>query len=107
MGRVFAVVRVPERSFASVHGRASNGAQVSAFDKITIGLSGNIHALVGSSGIKALPRTGGVDTTPITLGFWMVLIGLGLVVAGRRPGRPADAVVSTERRSWISSRAVR
>lgn len=94
-------------NFASVHGRASNGAQVSAFDKITIGLSGNIHALIGSSGIKALPRTGGVDTTPITLGFWMVLIGLGLVVAGRRPGRPADAVVSTERRSWISSRAVR
>jgi hypothetical protein len=94
-------------NFASVRGRATNGVQVSAFDKITIGLSGNIHALVGSSGIRALPRTGGVDTTPITLGFWMVLIGLGLVVAGRRPGRPADAAISTERRSWISSRAVR
>jgi hypothetical protein len=94
-------------NFASVHGRASNGVQVSAFDKITIGLSANIHALIGSSGIRALPRTGGVNTTPLTLGFWMVLIGLGLVVAGRRPGRPATAAIAPDRRSWISSRAIR
>jgi hypothetical protein len=94
-------------NFASVHGTASNGVSVSAFDRITIGLSANIHALIGSSGIRALPRTGGVNTTPLTLGFWMVLIGLGLVVAGRRPGRPATAAIAPDRRSWISSRAIR
>jgi hypothetical protein len=94
-------------NFASVHGTASNGVHVTAFDKITIGLSANIHALIGSSGIRALPRTGGVNTTPITLGFWMVLIGLGLVVAGRRPGRPATAAIAPDRRSWISSRTIR
>jgi hypothetical protein len=94
-------------NFASVRGTASNGARVSAFDKITIGLSGNIHALVGSSGIRALPRTGGFNTTPLTLGFWMILVGFGLVVAGRRPTRTATTPIHTERRSWITSRSIR
>jgi LPXTG-motif cell wall-anchored protein len=59
------------------------------------------------TGIRALPRTGGFDSTPLTLGFWMVLVGFGLVVAGRRPNRSATTPIHTERRSWITSRSIR
>jgi hypothetical protein len=95
-------------NFANVRGTASTGTTVGAFAKITLSLTSSVASLRGSTGqASSLPRTGGVDTTPLTLGFWMILIGFGLVVAGRRPGKPSTATVTTERRSWISSRAVR
>jgi hypothetical protein len=78
-------------NFATVFGRtAATGQPVQAFDALDVSLNVPLRDLVGSTAAASLPRTGGVATTqPLTLAFWMILLGFGLVVAGRRPGRLA------------------
>lgn len=78
-------------NFATVHGRtAATGQAVQAFDALELSLNVPLRDLVGSTAAASLPRTGGVATTqPLTLAFWMILLGFGLVVAGRQPGRLA------------------
>ena len=90
-------------------GHGHNGAHGRGVDKIMVGLTGSVTALdrLQRRWPSSLPRTGGVDRTPLILGFWMILLGLGLVVAGRRPGQASTPAVATERRSWISTRAER
>ncbi len=95
-------------NFASVRGVASTGRSVGAFDKITLGLSGSLTSLVGSTGLSGLPRTGGTPTTPLTIGFWMVILGFGLVLVGRRGTRPATAPLHAGQQPWqLSSRPLR
>ena len=104
----YQVSRKQLTNWAHVQGTATTGRTVAASDKIVVGLTGSVAALEGSNGMaSSLPRTGGVDRTPLILGFWMILLGLGLVVAGRRPGQASTPAVATERRSWISTRAER
>ena len=86
-------------NFATVHGTtASTGQAVQAFDGLEVSLNTPLSELVGRTAAAALPRTGGVSTQPLTLAFWMILLGFGLVVAGRAPAR-ATATARTDRSS--------
>jgi hypothetical protein len=94
-------------NFATVHATtASTGRAVQAFDGLDLSLNVPLAELVGRTAAASLPRTGGVSTTPVTLAFWMILIGFGLVVAGRSAGR-APATARTDRGSSYVGEASR
>jgi hypothetical protein len=94
-------------NFATVHAiTSSTGRAVQAFDGLDLSLNVPLSELVGRTSAASLPRTGGIPTQPITLAFWMILIGFGLVVAGRSPGR-ATATVRTDRGSTYVGEASR
>jgi hypothetical protein len=86
-------------NFATVHATtAATGRAVQAFDGLDLSLNVPLADLVGRTAAASLPRTGGVPMQPVTLGFWMILLGFGLLVAGRSPGR-ATASARSDRGS--------
>lgn len=87
-------------NFATAHGVGA-GRSVQAFDALDLSLNVPLSELVGSTAAASLPRTGGVPTQPMTLAFWMILLGFGLVVAGRQPGRMSAPLRGDRSTSFI------